>query len=66
VSSQRDHVGKNVGAAASAELAVGRRARSNIGDDVAEALMPPGVRSLRSMMHATAVEVRGVGLCCIP
>jgi len=92
-------------AAASAELALGRRARSNIGDDaanvrgalaaaaaseghaggraealpvqwrkhltldvdgVAEALMPPGVRSLRSMMHATAVEVRGAGPCCIP
>ena len=26
-------------------------------DDVAERLMPPGVRSLRSMLHATAVEV---------
>ena len=26
-------------------------------DDVAEKLMPPGVRSLRNMLHATAVEV---------
>jgi hypothetical protein len=26
-------------------------------DTLAEALMPPGVRSLRSMLHATAVEV---------
>ena len=26
-------------------------------DVLAEALMPPGVRSLRSMLHATAVEV---------
>jgi hypothetical protein len=26
-------------------------------DLLAEALMPPGVRSLRAMMHATAVEV---------
>lgn len=26
-------------------------------DEVAERLMPPGVRSLRSMLHATAVEV---------
>ena len=26
-------------------------------DDIAEKLMPPGVRSLRSMLHATAVEV---------
>ena len=26
-------------------------------DDVAERLMPPGVRSLRNMLHATAVEV---------
>lgn len=26
-------------------------------DVIAEALMPPGVRSLRTMLHATAVEV---------
>ena len=26
-------------------------------DVLADALMPPGVRSLRSMLHATAVEV---------
>jgi len=26
-------------------------------DNVAEKLMPPGVRSLRNMLHATAVEV---------
>ena len=49
-----------VGSGHSCEAGPQQHADSGVGvqvDNVAEKLMPPGVRSLRSMLHATAVEV---------